>query len=184
MDYRKAPRSKSEISHSQLLDLMKTTMKCTGNEFLIVDEKALLNQHAPFFEAVAEYTTRLNAVAVAKVAQELFQMDNNQAKLFGTAVHGAMAYCKKAGDQVVRKGTTGGKLGEDVASIYGKFRHGSSSSFESTCTTLAVKKSEPENRQLKRELKTCISSPDRVSQLYSLSMKQEPQQKVVTKEVI
>ena len=177
-------RAKQTISNDELKEIMKRTMPAAGNEFLWVDQKALLQQHNPFFIAVSAKTARLNSVAVGAIGKDLFGFTKPQSVAFGTQICQALAYAKKAGE----KATTGAKLGPDINSISANISRSSSMKSDDVKEEVdEAVKAEPkvnaEPQAAKRKLQVCISSPSHISRLYGHMrvVKQEPQEVAVVK---
>ena len=178
-----ASRAKNTIDYEKLKELMKDHMPLTGNEFMYTDQKALLAQHAPFFDAVALHTARLNPLAVTRAAKDLFQMDQQQGGLFGNAMASAFAYCRTAGNKSIAKGMPGVKLGDACVGIYNTLRK--SPSFGISKKGEVPIKAEPRSfaaQKPKRELQKSLSSPSKVLNLYGV--KQEPKGPVVKQEPV
>ena len=108
-------RAKSTISFEPLQDLMKEHIGEPTDEWMeIEDDSLIIKLYLHFFVALAQQTTRVNAVAVAQIANRLWKMGMHKAALFGKAMQSAFSYTKKAGDKAV----TGTKLTTEVWHVY------------------------------------------------------------------
>ena len=108
-------RAKSTISFEALQNLMKEHIAEPTDEWMeIEDDSLIIKLYLHFFVALAQQTTRVNAVAVAQIANRLWKMGMHKATLFGKAMQGAFSYAKKAGDNAI----TGTKLTTEVWHVY------------------------------------------------------------------
>ena len=114
-DKKSFTRAKSTISFEALQNLMKEHIAEPTDEWMeIEDDSLIIKLYLHFFVALAQQTTRVNAVAVAQIANRLWKMGMHKATLFGKAMQGAFSYAKKAGD----KATDGSKLAPEVTQLY------------------------------------------------------------------
>ena len=75
-------RAKSTISFEALQDLMKEHIGEPTDEWMeIEDDCLIIKLYLHFFVALAQQTTRLNAVAVAQRADSLWKLGKNKAHL-------------------------------------------------------------------------------------------------------
>ena len=108
-------RAKSTISFEALQDLMKEHIGEPTDEWMeIEDDSLIIKLYLHFFVALAQQTTRINAVAVAKNADRMWKMGKHKAALFGRALQNAFSYTKLAGDKAV----DGTKLTSEVWQVY------------------------------------------------------------------
>ena len=89
-------RAKSTISFEALQDLMKEHIGEPTDDWMeIEDDQQIIKLYLNFFVALAQQTTRVNAVAVAQSADNLWKLGKKKSHLFGTALQHALL-CKKS----------------------------------------------------------------------------------------
>ena len=108
-------RAKSTISFEPLQDLMKEHIGEPTDAWMeIQDDSLIIKLYLHFFVALAQQTTRVNAVAVAQSADRLWKLGKQKSALFGKALQSAFSYTKLAGDKAV----DGTKLTTEVWHVY------------------------------------------------------------------
>jgi hypothetical protein len=159
------PRSKQTITLEELKQIGKATLPEPNSDYyLSEDVNVVVTKHLCFFLKVAEKTRRLNAVSVALISKDLFQLQKRESELYGEGLATAFGHCMTAGG----KATTGVKLSQEVRSVF-------------NASVKAGLQEEKKEQGLKREvkgevespcrpakaLKPCLSSPSQIAALYA-----------------
>ena len=93
-------RSKQSIPLETLKELGKATLKEPSERYYKNDDIAVVVAcHQKFLVAVAPHTKRLNAVSVALMARDVFQLGKREAQLFGDSIAHAYAHCMLVGSK-------------------------------------------------------------------------------------
>ena len=91
-------RAKSTISFGTLQNLMKEHIGEPTDDWMeIEDDSQIIKLYLNFFVALAQQTSRVNAVAVAQSADRLWKLGKQKSALFGKALQSAFSYTKLAG---------------------------------------------------------------------------------------
>ena len=178
-----AGRNKCVIDYEQLKGLMKEHVAEPKEEWAHCEQLRLVKLYKPFFKELAEVTQRINPVALAQAARELFQLPKDESFLFGAAVAAAFATCKRAGD----KAATGSKLSPDVKEVYQSMIHGQEVALHRRTTQLfgpelkhepavesedvkvPFKKELGQNTPEHKGVKRSLSSPTQILSLYQIT---------------
>ena len=108
-------RSKSTIDLSTLKELMKEHMGDGPQDaWLEAGDVLTLSLYLHFFVSLGQVTTRVNKLAIAGCADDLWKLGKHKANLFGTALEKAFSYAKRAGDMAIN----GSKLPGEVRQVY------------------------------------------------------------------
>ena len=92
-------RAKSTISFEALQNLMKEHIAEPTDEWMEIEDGSLIIKlYLHFFVALAQQTTRVNAMAVAQSADNLWKLGKKKSHLFGTALENALL-CKEGWGQ-------------------------------------------------------------------------------------
>ena len=126
---------------------------------------------------VGNETARINGVACASCARQLFGFSKEHSFVFGATLCKTMAHCEKAGDKCVN----GSKWAPAVHDVYMSIA-GGGLTMKAEPPKLKVEHGIPIKRQLemspvKRQLQINISSPSQVTKLYKgeqVQVKNEP----------
>ena len=160
------PRSKQTITLEELKELGKALLpEPNVNYYLSDDVNVVVTQHLCFFLKVAEKTRRLNAVSIALISKDLFQLQKRESDLYGEGLASAFGHCMMTGG----KATTGVKLSEEVRAVYNaSLKAGLQADLKQEKGLKREVKGEVESPpRPAKALKPCLSSPSQIAALYA-----------------